>query len=181
MAYTPGPINIMSMNNVRNIGLKNSILFNFGNYVGHFFVMLECLAFSKILFAILPQIQFPMKIMGAMYLAYLMIKTIMPSSKEHHVKENKKGNFIVGALLQLINVKVILFGLTVMTSYLLPYFKSIPVLILLCLLMSSIQLTGNICWTIFGTLLDKIFKNQRKLLNVIMSIMLLYCIIRLFV
>jgi threonine/homoserine/homoserine lactone efflux protein len=181
MAYTPGPINIMSMNNVKNIGLANSILFNFGNYVGHFLVMLECLAFSKILFTILPQIQFPMKIMGATYLAYLMAKTIMPSAKERPAKENRKRNFIVGALLQLINVKVILFGLTAMTSYLLPHFKSAPALILFCLLMSSIQLTGNICWTLFGTLLDKIFKNQKALLNAIMSMMLLYCIIRLFV
>jgi threonine/homoserine/homoserine lactone efflux protein len=181
MAYTPGPINIMSMNNVKNIGLTNSILFNFGNYAGHYFVMLECLAFSKILFAILPQIQFPMKIMGAIYLAYLIVKTIMPSSKERHTKESKKRNFIVGALLQLINVKVILFGLTVMTSYLLPYFKNIPVLILFCLLMSSIQFTGNVCWTLFGTLLDKIFKSKRILLNILMSIMLLYCIIRLFI
>jgi threonine/homoserine/homoserine lactone efflux protein len=122
-----------------------------------------------------------MKIMGAIYLAYLMVKTIMPSSKEHHVKENKKSNFIVGTLLQLINVKVILFGLTVMTSYLLPYFGSIPVLVLFCLLMSSIQLTGNICWTLFGTLLDKIFRYHRTLLNIIMSIMLLYCIVKLFI
>jgi threonine/homoserine/homoserine lactone efflux protein len=181
MAYTPGPINIMSMNNVKNIGLANSILFNFGNFVGHFLVMLECLAFSRILFSMLPWIQFPMKIMGAIYLSYLMVRTIMPPSSEHHARESRKRNFFMGTLLQLVNVKVILFGLTVMTSYLLPYFKSIPVLILFCLLMSSIQLTGNICWTLFGTLLDRIFKNQRMLLNTIMSMMLLYCIVRLFV
>jgi threonine/homoserine/homoserine lactone efflux protein len=181
MAYTPGPINVMSMNNVKNIGLKNSVLFNFGNYAGHFLVMLECLAFSKILFAALPRIQFPMKMLGAVYLSYLIVKTVMPPSKEQRGTENRKKNFIAGALLQLINVKVILFGLTVMSSYLLPYFKSVPALILFCLLMSSIQLTGNICWTLFGTLMDKIFKTRRLALNIIMSLLLFYCIIRLFV
>jgi threonine/homoserine/homoserine lactone efflux protein len=178
MAYTPGPINIMSMNNPRNIGLKNGIIFNFGNYAGHFFVMLECLIFSKILFAVLPQIQFPMKILRAIYLAYLTIRMLIPP-KGGKTKEKVRKSFFAGALLQLVNIKVILFGLTVMTSYLLPHFKSIPVLILFSLLMSSIQLTGNVCWTLFGTLMDKLFNNHRAMLNIIMAILLLYCIIRL--
>ena len=92
MSYTPGPINIMSMNNAKNIGLRNSILFNFGNYTGHFIVMLVCLAFSKVLYTVIPQIQLPMKILGAVYLFYLIVKTIVPS-KKHETKGNKTRNF----------------------------------------------------------------------------------------
>jgi threonine/homoserine/homoserine lactone efflux protein len=181
MAYTPGPINIMSMNNVKNIGLRNSILFNFGNYAGHFIVMLVCLASSKFLYTVLPQIQFPMKILGAVYLAYLIVKTLVPSEKHETKKDNNHRSFIIGALLQLVNIKVILFGLTVMSSYLLPYFKIVPILALFALLMSSIQLTGNICWTLFGSLMNKLFNKYGTVLNIIMAIMLLYCIVKLFV
>ncbi|MDR2795799.1 MAG: LysE family transporter [Spirochaetaceae bacterium] len=180
MSYTPGPINIMSMNNVKNIGLRNSILFNFGNYAGHFIVMLICLAFSKFLYTAIPQIQLPMKILGAAYLAYLIIKTIVPS-KKNETKTNGNRNFFVGMLLQLVNIKIILFGITAMSSYLLPHYKSVLILILFAVLMSSIQLTGNICWTLFGSFLNKLFNNHRLVLNIIMAIMLLYCIIKLFI
>jgi threonine/homoserine/homoserine lactone efflux protein len=172
----------MSMNNVKNIGLRNSILFNFGNYTGHFIVMLACLAFSKILHTVIPQIQFPMKILGAVYLVYLIVRTIAPS-KRNETKEtgNNNKSFLVGALLQLINIKVILFGMTVLSSYLLPYYKSVSVLILFSLLMSSIQLTGNIIWTLFGSIMNKLFNKHRAVLNIIIAIMLLYCVVKLFV
>ncbi|MHB9291294.1 Cysteine/O-acetylserine efflux protein [Hollandina sp. SP2] len=182
MSYTPGPINIMSMNNVKTIGLRNSLLFNVGNYVGHFIVMMACLAFSKILYTLIPQIQLPMKILGTIYLAYLIIKMIIPS-KKHETKENNRNNssFFVGLLLQLVNIKIIFFGLTAMSSYLLPYYKTVSTLIFFAFFMSSIQFTGNICWTLFGSLLNKLFVNHRTVLNIIIAIMLLYCIIRLFV
>jgi threonine/homoserine/homoserine lactone efflux protein len=181
MAITPGPINIMSMNNAKSIGLRNSILFNFGNYTGHFIVMLACLAFSKVLYAVAPQIQLPMKILGAVYLSYLIIRTITPS-KKHETKENGNNQyFLVGALLQFANIKIILFGITALTSYLLPYYKSIPILVLFAILMSTIQFTGTICWTLFGTVMNKLFIKHRTVLNIIMAIMLLYCIVKLFI
>jgi threonine/homoserine/homoserine lactone efflux protein len=144
--------------------------------------MLVCLAFSKVLYTVIPKIQFPMKILGAVYLAYLIMKTIAPSKKQE-TKENDGNNksFFVGMLLQLVNTKIIFFGITSMSLYLLPHYKSIPILILFALLMSSIQLTGNICWTLFGSLLSKMFNNHRTVLNTMMAIMLLYCIIKLFV
>jgi threonine/homoserine/homoserine lactone efflux protein len=181
MAITPGPINIMSMNNAKNIGLRNSILFNLGNYTGHFIVMLVCLAFSKILYTVAPQIQLPMKILGAVYLSYLIIRTIIPS-KRHKTKENGNNqHFLVGALLQFANVKIILFGITALTSYLLLYYESIPVLVLFTILMSTIQFAGCICWTLFGTVMNKLFIKHRTVLNIIMAIMLLYCVVKLFI
>jgi threonine/homoserine/homoserine lactone efflux protein len=170
------------MNNVKTIGLRNSILFNLGNYAGHFMVMLGCLAFSKILYTAIPQIQFPMKILGSIYLAYLIIKTIVPS-KKHETKENDSSNrsFFVGLLLQLVNIKVILFGITAISSYLLPYYKNTLILMLFAVLMSTIQLSGNICWTLFGSLMNKLFYNHRTVLNIIMAAMLLYCIVKLLV
>jgi threonine/homoserine/homoserine lactone efflux protein len=144
--------------------------------------MLICLAFSQILYTVVPQIQLPMKILGAVYLSYLIVKTVFLSNR-YEAKENdgSKKSFFTGLVLQLVNVKVILFGMTEMSSYLLPYYKNIPTLVLFAFLMSSIQFTGNICWTSFGLLLNKLFNNHRIMLNAIIAIMLLYCIVKLFV
>jgi threonine/homoserine/homoserine lactone efflux protein len=122
-----------------------------------------------------------MKILGAVYLFYLIIRTIVPSKKHETNENDKNGSFLVGILLQLVNIKIILFGITALTSYLLPYYKSIPILVLFTFLMSSIQLTGNISWTLFGSIMNKLFNKHRIVLNIIMAIMLLYCIIKLFI
>lgn len=175
VSYTPGPINIMSMNNAKNVGFKKGIIFNLGNFTGHFLVMVLCLIFSKALYAVIPQIQFPMKIIASAYLVYLIFKIIIPSKKE-----TTGEGFITGALLQLINPKVIMFGLTVMTSYILPYYSEIPTIILFTVLLSSVQLTGNICWTLFGSTANKLFNTHGKILNFVMAVLLLYCAVKLY-
>jgi threonine/homoserine/homoserine lactone efflux protein len=123
-----------------------------------------------------------MKVLGAVYLGYLIVKTIAPSRRSE-TKEtgNNNKSFLAGASLQLINIKVILFGITVLSSYLLPYYESVPILILFSLLMSSIQLTGNIVWTLLGSMMNKLFNTHRTVLNIIIATMLLYCIVKLFV
>jgi threonine/homoserine/homoserine lactone efflux protein len=52
VAYTPGPNNIMSMNNARNVGFKKGIIFNFGILTGFFFLLILCLLFSTVLYTV---------------------------------------------------------------------------------------------------------------------------------
>lgn len=178
MAFTPGQNNIMSMNNAKNAGFKNGITFNFGILAGFFTVMILCLFFSTVLFTLIPKIEFPMKIFGALYMVYLIIITIIPK-KEHDVK-NKKSGFIVGALLQFINPKIMIYGITAMSSFILPFYREIPVLLLFSFLLSFVGFTATICWALFGSLFNKLFSRHAKILNVIMVILLMYCVVSLF-
>jgi threonine/homoserine/homoserine lactone efflux protein len=178
VAYTPGPNNIMSMNNAKNVGFKKGIIFNFGILVGFFVVMILCLIFSTVLYTLVPKIQLPMKILGAAYMLYLIIKTFVPS-KKHEIKNNN-GSFLVGALLQLINPKIIIYGITAMSSYILVYYKGLPVLVFFAFLLAFVGFTGTICWALFGSLFNKMFNKHGKLLNIIMAILLLYCAVSLF-
>jgi threonine/homoserine/homoserine lactone efflux protein len=178
MAYTPGPSNIMSMNKAKNAGFKKSIIFNLGIFTGASIVMLLCLIFSTILYTIIPKIQLPMKILGSAYMVYLIIRILVPS-KEYEIKNNN-GSFIIGALLPLINPKIIISGITVMSSYILPYYKDIPILVLYAFLVSLIGFTGTLCWAMFGSLFSILFNEHGKILNIIMVILLLYCAVSLF-
>jgi len=179
MAYTPGPNNIMSMNNAKNVGFKKSMVFNLGIFTGFLIVMILCLIFSTILFVAVPRIHFPMKILGASYMLYLIIKTIVPQ-KEHEIKNNN-GSFIIGLFLQLINPKLIIYGITAMSSYILPYYNEIPVLLLFSFLLSFMGFTSVICWALFGSIFSKLFSKHKRILNIIMAILLLYCIVSLFI
>ena len=178
VAYTPGPNNIMSMNNAKNVGFKKGMPFNFGIFSGFFVVMILCLIFSSVLYQMVPKIQLPMKILGATYMVYLIIMTFIPS-KKYEMNKNSRG-FLIGALLQLINPKIIIYGITAMSSYILPYYKDIPVLIFFAFLLAFVGFTGTICWALFGSLFSILFNKHGKILNIIMALLLLYCVVSLF-
>jgi threonine/homoserine/homoserine lactone efflux protein len=179
VAYTPGPNNIMSMNNAKNVGFKKGMVFNFGIFAGFLAATTLCLIFSSVLYTLIPKIQLPMKILGASYMVYLIIKTIVPQ-KESKVKNNN-GSFLIGALLQLINPKLMLYGITAMSSFILPHYNKMPILLLFVLLLSFVGFTGTVCWALFGSLFSKLFSKYGTLLNIIMSLLLLYCIVSLFI
>jgi threonine/homoserine/homoserine lactone efflux protein len=119
-----------------------------------------------------------MKILGAAYMVYLIIKTLIPS-KEHEIKKNN-GSFLIGALLQLINPKIIIYGITAMSSYILPYYNEMQILLFFVLLLSFVGFTGTICWALFGSLFSVLFSRHGKILNIIMAVLLLYCAVSLF-
>jgi threonine/homoserine/homoserine lactone efflux protein len=119
-----------------------------------------------------------MKVLGAAYMIYLIVKTIIPSPKKE-LKSNS-GSFIIGAFLQFINIKIILYGITAFSSFILPYYYNIPILVSFAFLLSFVGFTGSICWALFGSLFSMVFIKHTKLLNIIMIILLLYCAVSLF-
>jgi threonine/homoserine/homoserine lactone efflux protein len=178
MAYTPGPNNIMVMNNSKNVGFKRGMPFNLGILAGCFVLMVLCSLFSKILYTTVPKIELPMKILGAAYMLYLIVKTIFPS-KKHDIKKHG-GSFLMGALLQFINPKIILYGITAMSSYIFPYYQDMFILIAFACLLALVGFTATVCWSLFGSVVSIIFKKYDKAINSIMVILLLYCAISLF-
>ena len=166
------------MNNAAKVGFKKGLVFNLGIFVGFFIVMVLCMIFSTLLYKKIPQIQLPMKIAGAGYMLYLIVKMIIPS-KSHEVK-NTNGSFWVGALLQLINPKLIIYGITAMSSYILAHYTAVPVLIAFAVLLAFIGFCCTICWSLFGSIFSIVFSKHGKILNAIMIVLLLYCIVSLF-
>jgi threonine/homoserine/homoserine lactone efflux protein len=178
MSFTPGPNNIMAMNNAKNVGFVKGLDFCFGGFFGGVVLMTLSVLFSSFLYTFIPKIQFPMKLIAAAYMGYLIISILLPS-KDKKIK-NEKGNFLIGFLMTIINPKIILFGITVMSSYVTPYYKDILPLVLFILLLSFIGFSSMICWSLFGSLFGKIFNRYGKTVNIIMAAMLLYCIVTLF-
>jgi len=182
VTYTPGPNNILVMNFAKNDGFRKSLKFALGVFVGCFIVTVLCMLFSAFLYSWIPKIQLPMKILGAAYMAYLIVKTLLPK-KNNEKPENKNtaAGFLVGIVLQFINPKLILFGITVASSFVLPYYNQIPVLIFFSFILSLVGITGVLAWALFGSLFSVLFSKHGMILNIIMSLLLLYCIISLFV
>ena len=179
VAITPGPNNIMSMNNAAQKGFRRALPFNFGILAGFFFVMILCTVFSSLLFTLIPRIQLPMKILGAAYMLYLALKIILSSKKRKAVKDSG-GSFIAGAVLQLVNPKIIIFGITAISSFILPWYTSIPILLFFAFLIAFIGFSATLCWAAFGSIFSKVFNEHGRILNIIMALLLIYCAVSLF-
>ncbi|HOO12758.1 MAG TPA: LysE family transporter, partial [Bacillota bacterium] len=127
--FTPGPNNIMSMSNASRYGFKRSIPFNVGVFLGFFLIMVLSSLFSVALYSFIPSIKPVMTFIGASYILWLAWKTY--SSRPHvEEKDTRRTNtLLAGLLLQFVNPKVILYGITLVSTFIVPYYKSVPVLV----------------------------------------------------
>ncbi len=176
---TPGPNNIMSMSNAGRVGLKKSYPFNLGIWVGFSIVMIICTMLSSALNAVMPMIKTPMLVLGATYMLYLAYKTFKRTG-EIGEKQVKNG-FLSGMLLQFINPKIYIYGMVSMESYILPYFQNSPgKLFGFAILLATIGCFFNLCWAAFGSVFRLLFSRHARVINTIMSLLLIYCAVSLF-
>ena len=178
VAATPGPNNIMSMNNAAQKGFRKAMPFNFGIFTGFILVLILCTVFSSLLFALIPRIQFPMQVLGAAYMLYLAIKPFL-HSKNREVK-NSNGNFIIGMILQFVNPKLYLYAITAISSFILPWYTEIPILAFFIFLLAFVAFVFTVCWSFFGSLFTKIFSKHGRIINVVMALLLVYTAVSLF-
>ena len=184
VAITPGPNNIMSMNNAAQKGFWKAMPFNLGIFTGFIFVLILCTVFSSLLFSLIPRIQFPMKILGAAYMIYLALKPFLPFKRQ--AAKDLKGSglafqsYIIGAALQFINPKFYIYCITAISSFILPWYTSIPMLTFFIFLLAFTGFACTVCWSFFGSVFSKIFNKYGRIINIVMALLLVYCAVSLF-
>lgn len=178
--FTPGPNTIMSMSNATRYGFKKSLPFNIGVSFGFIIIMALSSIFTISLYKVIPSIKPAITVIGAIYILYLAWKIY--KSKPNGNDENRKNtNTIPSAmLLQFVNPKVILFCITAVSNFIVPYYKSIFIVALFCVAIAFIALIATLCWSFFGSIFQKFIVNNNRLINTIMSLLLVYCAVSLF-
>ena len=179
-SITPGPSNILMMNEGRRFGFLASWKFNSGILAG--FAVLGILSgvFTTSLYNWIPLVEPYFKIAGATYLLYLAWKVGLHKSSGKDTS-NVKSSFLSGFIFQLINVKSILFFLTVMSAFILPFYnsyKSIGSYLTLAIFLGWIAL---LLWSGFGSIFKKFFFKYDKSFRFIMSLLLIYSAASIFI
>ena len=174
-AFTPGPNNIMSMNNARKYGLKKSFPFNLGILLGFLIVMSACAAFSSLLYEVIPSIKPFMLCVGAGYILWLA--WIIWRDKPHEGKGGlaQSNTLLSGTVLQFINIKVILYGITALSSFVLPHHHDFNTIAVFVIILSVVGFLGTCCWALFGAAFERFFNKYAKALNAVMALFLVYC------
>ena len=128
--FTPGPNNIMAMTKAGKQGFKPSLAFNIGVFSGFSVIMLLSSLFSSALLSYVPKIKPYLSYIGAIYILYLAYKVYISGYQSENDGDKGKNNYIQGVLMQFVNPKAILFALTVVSSFIAPYYDSLTISIL---------------------------------------------------
>lgn len=172
-SFTPGPGNILTLTTMTNYGWKKGKQVIFGICAGYFCVQFICsLAIYSLSEWFTPALKI-IKYVGFAYLIYLAIHIAL--SKPVDISESKKPTFWSGFLLQFVNVKIYLYGLTAINGYVVPYFKKYVIIFAFEMLIAFVGSLASLTWAFMGVKLQKIYKKKYKIINVILAVFLIYC------
>lgn len=182
MTFTPGPANIFSLSTSSKYGFRVFLKALAGLFTGFTCDMLLAAAFSYSFSSLLPQATKLLTYVGAVYILWLawhiFRSTPADANQESHDHQKKeKASFFVGFFLQLCNVKVILYGLTVYSIYIIPYYRSIPVLVIAAPLLALIGASSCTTWALLGRLLQRFLNHYAKISNAVMALILVWCVV----
>ena len=108
-------------------GWKKGAPLFFGIFSGYYVVQMICAVFVYGVSALLPGMLGGMKYVGAAYILWLAAH-IAVSRPDRDGKE-RSASFLKGFMLQFVNVKIYLFGITALTGYVTNYSTALPVLV----------------------------------------------------
>lgn len=161
--------------NASKYGFKRSFRFNVGVLLGFLIVMTLCAVGSSLLYNFIPTVKPVMLCIGAAYLFWLAWTVWRDKPHEEKSGLSQSNSLASGMVLQFVNVKVILYGITAMSSFILPNYHSIVGVAGFILLLSGIGFVATCCWALFGAAFERFFNKYRKPLNLIMALLLVYC------
>lgn len=179
MSFTPGPNNILALSCAGQFGLRGSAWLITGISGGFVGVMLLCGLFSLTLASILPDVVPWLTWIGAAYILWLAWH-IATAKTETQNNETKPPRFVAGFLLQFINVKVVLCGVTAMTSFVLPNTTEPLQILGYSMILAFIGATGTWVWGLMGNMLQTLFQRYGRKLNIALGLSLVYCVVRMF-
>ncbi|MGI8386195.1 LysE family translocator [Robertmurraya sp. P23] len=178
-SITPGPSNILMMNEARRFGFVGSWRFIGGILIG--FAVLGILSgvFTTSLYNWIPVVEPYFKIAGAVYLLYLTWQISLPKVSKEDSRE-VQSSFLSGFIFQMINVKSILFFLTVLSAFILPFNDSLKSIVLYLTLAIFLGWLALLLWSGFGSLFKIFFAKHEKSFRLIMCLLLIYSAVTIF-
>lgn len=173
-AFTPGPGNILALNTVANYGWKKGRPLFFGIFVGYYSVQIICALIVYGVSTFLPSVLGIMKYIGAAYILWLAIHIAI--SKPEIGSSDKSASFMKGFMLQFVNVKIYLFGITALTGYITDYSTAFGILLLFELFIATIGSVATLTWIGMGMLIQSFYIKHFRIINIILSLSLLECV-----
>lgn len=176
-AMTPGPNNILALSSATSHGFRQSTRVLAGMSLGFLIVMLLCAGISFSLAVIDPAAVHLLSWAGAAYIVWLAWKIATNKGRRTSDKTNQ---FWASFALQFVNVKIILYGVTALSTFVLPQTQALSWVVGVSVLLAMIGTFGNVCWALAGHLFQRLFRQYGRQLNIVLALLLVYCAVRIF-
>ncbi len=178
VTFMPGPNNVLLLSAAGQNGLKKCLPLLFGIWTGLITVMMIAGAFCTLLSRYVPAAAPYLKYVGAAYILYLAFLTLKRKPSSRETGKDLTLTFRNGFLLQFLNVKVIMLGLAAFPGYFMPYGSGFFNILLFAVTMTACCGAGNLIWALFGSILNPFYDRHFRIINVVMSLLLIYCAYR---
>ena len=172
--FTPGPNNIMAMTIAMHSGYRRTISFLAGITTGFFIVMLASGLLNVFLTGWLPALEKWLKILGALYMVYLAIHIARSQPLEIDEGKNIDNTFRAGFGMQFLNIKVILYGITIFSLFIIHSYHTPLMIGLFALVLALVGFVSISCWGLGGNLFRKTLQKHYHLFNYGMAGLLIY-------
>ncbi|WP_270181033.1 LysE family translocator [Alkalihalobacillus sp. CinArs1] len=172
-SITPGPSNILMMNEARRFGFTGAWQFNSGIMTGFAVLGVVSALFTAGLYNWIPIVEPYFKLAGAVYLLYLAWQVSL-SNKQKKDTEEVHSSFLSGFIFQVINIKSILFFLTVMSAFILPFHHSLFSIVFYLMITIFLGWLALLVWSAFGSILKTFLAKHDRAFRMIMGGLLIY-------
>jgi threonine/homoserine/homoserine lactone efflux protein len=172
--FTPGPNNIMSMTNAARVGYRKTLGFLAGIVVGFMVVMLICGLLNMALVSVLPQIKSWLNWLGAAYMVYLAIHIVLSKPAAEDAGKTSLNTFLAGFSMQFLNVKVILYGVTIYSTFIVQSYQNPVMIALFAPLLACVGFISISCWAFGGNLFRSFLNKYWIVFNIVMGLLLIY-------
>jgi threonine/homoserine/homoserine lactone efflux protein len=160
------------LSTVHNNGTKKALEYSYGATLAFGLLLLISAMLNTILIEVIPKILNFMQVIGSVYMIYLAYQIYKMDSSNSSVKQS--GTFMSGFLMQFLNPKVVLFTMTVIPSYILPYYVAMPAVTISVMVITIIGFLAFITWVLFGSIFKVLLQKHKKTVNIVMALFLVY-------
>ncbi len=174
--FTPGPNNASASSSGRQHGFRKTLPYLIGISIGFFVILAASGLLLDFIMQIYGKISSYLKWIGALYMLWLAVVPFIPQGKSG--KKSMSINYTLsnGMILQLVNIKVILYGITLYSSFSALIGYSPEAVIVSSLFLTILGFGSIALWTFIGSAFSAYFKNKVFFysFNAIMSLLLVY-------
>jgi cysteine/O-acetylserine efflux protein len=172
--FTPGPNNVLAMSNAARDGYSRTLRFLAGIFTGFWLVMGLCGLLNAVLVSLLPQVRTALVYLGAAYMVYLALHIALAKPRPDGGSMADLNTFWAGFSLQFINLKVILYGVTVFSIFVAQLSPNPWMVALFAPALAGVGFLATSCWALGGDMFRHFLNRYERWFNLVMAALLIY-------
>ena len=172
VTFTPGPTNIVILSTVQGYGIKKAMEYTYGATIAFGALLAISTILNTMLVAVMPKILMLMQMIGTLYILYLAYQVYKMDTSG--AAEKQVATVRSGFIMQFVNPKVVLFTMTVIPGFVMPYYTEPYALIMFVAMITAIGFLAFVTWVLFGAIFKELLMKHQRLVNTSMSAFLIY-------